>query len=91
LLGDGLEIVRVIFGLRRNRGFRKRSGGDVAFITGGGADFYVAFDAIENLDRVAALEFGFDVEVDKRFVDPDAIFIGAAAHADGGRGAGLRR
>ncbi len=82
--------MRVIFGLGRNGGFRERGIGDEAFIAGTGANFYIALYAVEDFDLVAALEFGFDVEIDERFIDPDAIVVGCAAHADGGCGAGLR-
>src|SRR5580698_4231645 len=82
--------MRVIFGLGRDGGFRECGIRDETFIAGAGANFYVAFYAVENFDLIAALEFGFDVEIDEGFIDPDAIVVGCAAHADGGRGAGLR-
>jgi hypothetical protein len=82
--------MRVIFGLGRDGGFRECGIRDETFIAGVGANFYVAFYAVENFDLIAALEFGFDVEIDEGFIDPHAIVVRSTTHADGGRGAGLR-
>jgi hypothetical protein len=82
--------MRVIFGLGRDRVFGEVGIRDKAFIAGGGANLHVAFHAVEDLDLIAAFQFGFDVEIDEGFVHPDAIVVRSATDADGGRGAGLR-
>jgi len=43
-------------------------------------DFYIAFDASDDFDRLAALQFGGKIEVHDRFVDPHAVFVHGAFH-----------
>jgi hypothetical protein len=67
----------------------ERAIGHVSFRTVRGAYFYVPFDAARDLDRLAALEFGSDVETVEGIVDPDAVLSRVALH--GGAVAGKCR
>ncbi len=82
----GFHVVRFFHWRGRQRGFRERSVQHVAFGAIGRFDFYVVLHALDNLHWVAAFEFRSDVEIDERFVHPDAIFIRRAFDIYGAAG-----
>jgi hypothetical protein len=74
----GLHVVRCFHRFGRKRGFRECTIRNVAFDAGLGLNLHVAFDPASNFDRIAAFQFGGDIEIDNGFVDPHAVFIHGA-------------
>jgi hypothetical protein len=86
--GSRSNVVWFFFRFGRQRGFGKRAIGHIAFHSGLRLYFYVAFHAADNLDRFPAFQFGGEVEINDRFVDPHPVFVHGALYV---RGAGLGR
>ncbi len=71
---------RFIGVIRQRRQIRKDTVGHVALDAAFRANLHIALHAMQNFDRLAALQLRFYIEAAERFVDPHAILIRRALH-----------